>query len=174
MAQIKIDKKIDKKQAVTGAAEKKSGGKKLILIIGLALVAAVFAGVVVFFGGGGKGYAIVDANNGVVKIPVSEIGQDAKFYTYKSGGKDINFFVLKSSDGEIRAAFDACDVCYREKKGYTQRGDVMVCGNCGMAFPSAGINLVSGGCNPAPLERFIEGGYLVLSAAEIERGGFFF
>jgi hypothetical protein len=56
---------------------------------------------------------------------------------------------MKSADGVIRAAYDACDVCYRERKGYHQEGDDMVCNNCGRHFPStsiesAGVTLVKG------------------------------
>ena len=29
----------------------------------------------------------------------------------------------------------------------------MVCNNCGKAFPSDQINVITGGCNPIPLER---------------------
>ena len=69
----------------------------------------------------------------------------------------MKYFVLKSSDGTVRAAFDACDVCYAQKKGYQQEGDEMVCGNCGQRFPSAQINEVEGGCNPSPIERTVKG-----------------
>ena len=70
----------------------------------------------------------------------------AKFYRYRTaGGRDIKFFVMKSSDGVVRAAFDACDVCYRARRGYYQSGDVMVCRNCGRTFPSTRINVVQGG-----------------------------
>ena len=64
---------------------------------------------------------------------------------------------MQSKDGEYRAAFDACDVCYPNKKGYTQQGDLMVCNNCGLQFESTKINEVKGGCNPSPIERTLEG-----------------
>jgi len=54
---------------------------------------------------------------------------------------------VKSADGMIRAAFDACDVCFRGKKGYVQRGDIMICAKCGMKFRTDKINEVKGGCN---------------------------
>jgi uncharacterized membrane protein len=81
---------------------------------------------------------------------------------------------MKSADGVVRAAFDACDVCYRERKGYRQDGDAMVCNNCGKAFPSNRINDVQGGCNPAPIERTIANGQVVLRAAALEQGSFYF
>ena len=79
-----------------------------------------------------------------------------------------------SSDGVVRAAFDACDVCFREKKGYSQDGDLMVCNNCGLVFPSERINIEKGGCNPAPLERKTVGNNVLISVSDIYKGLKFF
>lgn len=96
---------------------------------------------------------------------------DARFYSYPAGnGVTIKYFVLKSSDGVIRAAFDACDVCWREGKGYEQKGDFMVCKNCGRRFASIRINEVQGGCNPGPLAREIRGDQVVIQAKDILEG----
>ena len=99
----------------------------------------------------------------------------ARFYRYTTvAGREVKFFVMKSSDGVLRAAFDACDTCYRERKGYRQQGDVMVCNNCGRTFRSVDINVLQGGCNPAPLERTLAGDQLVLKAASLELGTTYF
>ena len=67
----------------------------------------------------------------------------ARHFEYKtSDGVKVRYFVMKSSDGVIRAALDACVVCWREGKGYVQDGDVMICKNCGRRFPSVKINEV--------------------------------
>ena len=81
---------------------------------------------------------------------------------------------MKSSDGVARAAFDTCDVCFRERRGYRQVGDNMICNNCGRAFPSRDINVLQGGCNPAPIERTVEGDRLVLRASALEQGLVYF
>ncbi len=95
----------------------------------------------------------------------------AQFFTYKTeDGVAIRYFIIKSSDGVIRAAFDACVVCWQEHKGYTQKGDFMVCNNCGKKFPSVRVNEVQGGCNPAPLVRKIENGNLVVQVADLLQG----
>ena len=86
----------------------------------------------------------------------------ARHYAYKGQDVTIKYFILKSSDGIIRAAFDACDVCWPAGKGYYQDGDSMVCRNCGRRFASVLVNEVQGGCNPAPLKRRIEGDQLVI------------
>jgi uncharacterized membrane protein len=99
----------------------------------------------------------------------------ARHYTYKTDdGVAIRYFIIKSSDGLIRAAFDACDVCWAENKGYSQKGDVMVCNNCGRRFPSTRINEVHGGCNPAPLNRKVEHGAVIIKVADILQGKRYF
>jgi uncharacterized membrane protein len=98
----------------------------------------------------------------------------AHHYTYMHQGRPIEFFVLKSQDGVVRAAFNACDVCYESKKGYVQEGDYMVCNNCGRRFPADQINVVHGGCNPSPLTRTVEGQTLVIQVQDILQGQQYF
>ena len=99
----------------------------------------------------------------------------AHHFTYKTAeGLGIRYFIMKSSDGIIRAAFDACDVCWLENKGYSQKGDFMVCNNCGQRFPSVRINEVRGGCNPAPLNRKIENGNVIIQVTDLLQGKRYF
>ncbi|MDZ4165410.1 MAG: DUF2318 domain-containing protein [Smithellaceae bacterium] len=99
----------------------------------------------------------------------------ARFYNFPAGnGITIKYFVLRSSDGVIRAAFDACDVCWQEGKGYVQKGDFMVCTNCGRRFASVRVNEVQGGCNPAPLNREIRGDKVILQVKDIQQGEKYF
>lgn len=127
---------------------------------------------------------------GSAPLPAAELlapGQDAQlpvslfddgrahFYSYTTSiGREIRLFVMRSSDGVIRAAFDACDVCYRERKGYYQADDTMVCVNCGRRFQSTNINVISGGCNPAPIQRTVEGNRVVLKASDLDLGAVYF
>jgi uncharacterized membrane protein len=93
----------------------------------------------------------------------------ARFYSYTtSAGQGIRFFVMKSTDGVVRAAMDACVVCYRQRLGYHQEGDQMVCNKCGQGFASNRINEVTGGCNPIPLNREVAGGQVIVRAAALE------
>lgn len=117
----------------------------------------------------------VSAVGDEVRIPVKDIDDgNAHYYVYESGGAEIKFFVIKSSDGVVRAAFDACDVCFPAKKGYTQDGEFMICNNCGRKFHSSQINVVEGGCNPAPLHREMVGENLVIKLEDILPGARFF
>ena len=116
-----------------------------------------------------------EGDEAVIRVAIADLeGGAVQHYTYMYGQQPIEFFLLESQDGVLRAAFNACDVCYGAKKGYVQSRDVMVCVNCGRRFASNRINVVQGGCNPAPLNRRIEGEYLVIDVVDIVRGYRFF
>ena len=128
----------------------------------------VFTGFNAFAGFGNK-FQTLTPKDGNVVIPVKSV-KDGKAHYFKVKADDgamVDFFLVQSVDGVIRAAVDACDVCYRSGKGYLQEGASMVCGNCGMRFATDRINEVKGGCNPAPLTRTINGENLVISMQEI-------
>jgi uncharacterized membrane protein len=116
----------------------------------------------------------IDEGN-FVKIPVSEITDKAKFYSFDADGVNVNYFAVRGSDGKIRTAFDACDVC-GGSKGYRQEGDDMVCNNCGRFFDidSIGTANKGGGCWPSFLSNTIEGDYVKISKLDLANGAFRF
>ncbi len=115
------------------------------------------------------------ATDNKIQIPLNEINDGkAHYFSWTSADREIRFFIVKSRDNIIRAAFDACDVCYPEKKGYSQSGDFMVCNNCGQKFHSTRINVVKGGCNPAPLKRQNNGKELIISTTDLIGGAHYF
>lgn len=118
---------------------------------------------------GGSSIVTLSPVNGVLQIPVVGVNDGkAKFFKVKADdGTMVTFFAIKSSDGVIRAAIDACDVCYKAGKGYFQEGDFMVCENCGQKFASNKINVLQGGCNPAPLNRQNNGTTLTIAMKDI-------
>ncbi len=146
------------------------------------IIAAVvlFLGVLFLVSGSNRGGATqaetIAGGGQDVSLPAAQFDDGkARFYRYvTAAGREIRFFVMKSSDGVIRAALDACDVCYREKKGYHQLGDKLICNNCGRDFRSVDVNVLQGGCNPAPLERTTSGGQVTLSAAALSAGASYF
>lgn len=118
----------------------------------------------------------VKPQNGVFTLPQKAFADGkAKHFEYKhSPNQWVRFFVVKSSDGNIRAAFDACDVCWKQKKGYAQQGDFMVCINCGLKFRTDKVNEVKGGCNPSPLKRTLQGDNLIIAQQDVLSGQGFF
>lgn len=122
---------------------------------------------------GGSG--LLTPVKGEIRLGLGEIddGKAHHFRVKADDGTVVTFFVIKSQDGVFRAAVDACDVCYKEGKGYHQEGDFMVCENCGQKFASTRINEVKGGCNPAPLTRSVDDGQLVIPMAEINSNSWY-
>lgn len=116
-------------------------------------------------------YTTVVNENGNVSIPLPATDDKrAHFYEYSAAGKNIKFIVLRAADGNVRAAFDGCTVCYHAKLGYHQDGDSMVCNNCGRGFRSNDIGAITGGCNPIPLKSAVEGRAVVLKTRDLEAG----
>lgn len=153
--------------------EKKKRSIVPLLAIVLVLLGAAGAGAWFLRGNGDDG--IVKGIDGQVSIPLAEVADGkAHFYTYRSGDLQIRFFLLKSQDGVVRAAFDTCDVCYKARKGYRQEGNDMVCNNCDQRFRSERINEVKGGCNPTPLERTVAGERVVIAETDLAEGAWYF
>ena len=168
----------EKKAAVLGSEKKNNMTLVVMIVSGLLFAGGV--GAYMLQAGqapdpvAATGTAVaVTSENVTLPAAVFEDGK-ARHYEYRSGDLRIRYFVLKSSDGVIRAAFDACDVCWPAGKGYYQEGDNMVCRNCGKQFASVLVNEVKGGCNPAPLERRVENGKVIIPVRAIEAGGSYF
>ena len=181
MQQPTNNKTAAKKAAVLGT-EKKSRLPLFALIVGAPLI----LGIVYYYmtgtgtGTGTKAIAVSSqtVSGGLtsqVTYPASMFDDgNARFFQYSNNGITIKYFILKSSDGVIRAAYDACDVCWPAGKGYYQSGDDMVCRNCGRKFASVLVNVVQGGCNPAPLNRKVENGNVVIQINDILNGKQYF
>jgi uncharacterized membrane protein len=170
------DKLAAKKAAVLGTHRK----NRMPLIAGIAVFVLIAAGALWYFGRPAATLPALpaagpQASGGVVSLPVSTFDDGkAHYFEHKTGGITIRYFVVKSADGVVRAAFDACDVCWPAGKGYAQDGEFMVCRNCGQRFHSTKVNEVKGGCNPAPLERRVENGALLIRVSDILEGKSYF
>lgn len=138
----------------------------------------IILGALILSGAGGdfRALAADDEITFPVKLFASEKARHFSYKVESKSGKNltIRYFILKSSDGVIRAAFDACDVCWPEGKGYFQKDDFMVCRNCGRSFSSVRINEVQGGCNPVPLKREIRGDKVVIKVKDLLTGARYF
>lgn len=118
----------------------------------------------------------VNPENNVFRFAENDFADGkAKYFVYEyEPEQKIRFFVVKSDDGIIRAAFDACDVCYKGKKGYMQNDNNMVCIKCGLKFQTDKINEVKGGCNPGPLKRIVKDGYVIINRQDLIAGAVYF
>jgi uncharacterized membrane protein len=117
-------------------------------------------------------YTQVTAVNGKIEILLTTlVDGKAHYYSLAEGGKMIRFFIVKGTDGQIRSAFDYCNMCGRMQRGFAQKGQLMICRNCTQNFS---INLieetVTGGCNPIPLPYTVVGRNLNLNLTDILNG----
>ena len=148
---------------------------KQLGVAAVLIVALLVSAISVFAFSLGK-YEKVKANNGTITLPAAKLADGkARFYKFEDGGKEIAFFAVKAADGGYKTAFDACDSCYRSKKGYEQQGDKMNCNNCNQKFAinRLGPN-ASGGCNPGYLPHQEAGGVISVKASDLKDGAKYF
>jgi len=107
-----------------------------------------------------------------IKIPLIDISEKAVFYDDEGS----NYFIVKATDGSIKTAFDACDVC-GGSKGYRQEGNDMICNNCGRHFDINYLgekNVFGGGCWPSHLAHTIEGNSIIIKKTYLVAGSYNF
>lgn len=101
--------------------------------------------------GGGDEVQVIEAGESLV-IPISEVSSTAQFYPVEVDGTRMEVLAVEDSEGNIRTAFNTCQICYASGRGYyVQDGDVLVCQNCGNGFTVDQVEIQSGGCNPWPI-----------------------
>jgi uncharacterized membrane protein len=117
-------------------------------------------------------YPVVHADNGIVKIPLNEVNDGrVHFFSYKSGGKSVNFFIRMDGAEKLHACFDACYTCYKKKKGYRVEGTDIICNECNTKFRLADETWKDvGGCAPIALPMEIQGNFILFKAADLGRG----
>tara|TARA_Y100000310_G_C20564408_1_gene754700 strand:+ start:156 stop:605 length:450 start_codon:yes stop_codon:yes gene_type:complete len=108
---------------------------------------------------------------GTVKIPLTKVTNAVKKYTYAAQGTKVTYFAVRGSDGKVRTAFDACDVC-GGSKGYQQSGGDITCTKCGKVFRIDGLGSKNKeyGCWPSYLSHEIKNGNILIKTSEIAAG----
>ena len=148
---------------------------KQVVWAGVVMVALLISVVRVFALSLGK-YEKLKVNNGVVTVPVNKLSDGkARFYKFEDGGREIVFFAVKAADGSYKTAFDACDSCFKSRKGYEQQSDKMNCKNCNQKFAinRLGPN-ATGGCNPGYLPHQLSGSVITINATDLKSGARYF
>jgi uncharacterized membrane protein len=137
-------------------------------IIGIIAVLALF--IAGCSSNNGTGNAVAGSSDNV-KIPLSDLSSQVKFYEHDANGATIRYFAVLGSDGQPRTAFDACDVC-GGYKGYVQQGSDIACRNCGRVFSIDGLGTKNKGygCWPSYLPHEIKGDNVIIKISDIENG----
>ena len=146
------------------------------VVLAVVVIGALLAGAVSVFALSLGKYEKFKVNGDAATIATDKLADGkAHFFKLSDGGKEIVFFAAKSADGSYKVAFDACDSCYKSKKGYEQQGDKMNCKNCNQKFAinRLGPN-ATGGCNPGYLPSQFNGNNIVIKVADIQNGARYF
>lgn len=169
------------KKEVVMRGDKSPGVSRMFAVAMLVAIVFLISGAWFIWPGGESGgneivRSSLSSGSEEIAYPLGDFddGRARHFSWQTPDGPSIRYFIMKSGDGMIRSAFDACDVCWRSGKGYSQSGDFMVCNNCGQRFSSIRINEVRGGCNPAPLERSVRNGQVFIQPADLLKGRSYF
>lgn len=100
----------------------------------------------------GKAETVKLSSGENLEIKIADVTNTAKFYSVDVDGTDMEVIAVRDSSGEIRTAFNTCQICYASGRGYyKQSGDYLVCQNCGNRFTVDQVEVESGGCNPVPI-----------------------
>jgi uncharacterized membrane protein len=147
--------------------------KKISLLFGLVIFSLLVFGCTSTTQTEGSADLAASNGNDDLKINLSELSEEAQWFEYEHEGKKIVFFAVLSTDGSVKTAFDACDVCFSQHKGYRQEGDQMVCNNCGNKYPIVSLgteNKQGGGCWPGYLPSSVTNDELIIQKSDIIAG----
>ena len=148
------------------------------MVLGLILVTALF-----LLGCSGNessnskepAIATTDDSSGLISIPLNSVTNQIQKFNHNANGVTVTYFAVRGSDGKVRTAFDACDVC-GGNKGYKQQGTDIACIKCGKVFKIDGLGTQNKGygCWPSYLGHEIKEGKVMIKTSEIEAGAFRF
>jgi uncharacterized membrane protein len=173
-------KKAEQRKILLEKNRKKTRQRAIFSFIIIAIISIGFF--MITFGGNVSTLDDRTINESTVKskdeviIPLSDISNEVKFYSYDSDGVKIKYFAVRDSEGGVRVALDACDLCFNEKKGYRQIGDIMQCINCGNQYPINGLGTENkyGGCWPSYLPIDVNDEDIIIKISDLESKRFMF
>jgi uncharacterized membrane protein len=91
------------------------------------------------------------------------------FYTHFHKKKKISFFVVKIGEDTVMSFLDACNICYRYKKGYKYQDGLLICNYCKEKYRIEQIAVGTGNCYPIKLAGRLENGKYLISVPALER-----
>ncbi|MBI4617010.1 MAG: DUF2318 domain-containing protein [Planctomycetes bacterium] len=100
------------------------------------------------------------------RVPIARLDDgELHRFGYLTKGRLVRFLAMRTGEGEIRTALDACEIC--GPRGFIQDGEFLLCANCEAEINPRTLGL-AGGCNPIPLESRVEGGVLLIPVSDLE------
>jgi len=175
----RINNKAERRKQALQQRRKKSMKTLAILVVVIAVV-SIGAYYVISMNEesqNSKSPETITTDDDKIRIPLSEISNSAEFYDYESSnGVTMRFFAVVGSDDDVHVALDACDSCFREKKGYRQERDKMHCINCGKEYSvlSIGTENTAGGCWPSYIPIELDTENVIIKISDLEEKEYMF
>jgi len=121
-------------------------------------------------------HEIVGAEGGAVRIPLARLADGrVHFFTYRGGGKNVNFLVRTDGSGQIQTHLDACHSCYRYRRGYVVEGRNIVCIACRLAYDTdEEVWDFIGACAPISIHSSVDRETLVIDERLLARAARYF
>lgn len=111
-----------------------------------------------------------------VAVPIAAL-RDGRAHWYRYGtrnGRETRFLMVHDAAGQVRAALDACEACFRENRGFRQAGSWLVCRYCGRRVRTEEIGGARGACHPMALVSAVRDGRVVVPSAALEAAASYF
>lgn len=110
-----------------------------------------------------------------LRVPLAELspGTARIFRMEYQEGQPVRVFVQRQAQGRTVVTFAACPRCDRASRPSRVSEGQLICGHCGEPMPilAEGATLPEEkDCTPIPIQFRIDGGSLVVRAADIEAG----
>ncbi|MBI5639980.1 MAG: DUF2318 domain-containing protein [Nitrospirae bacterium] len=109
-----------------------------------------------------------------VSIDIRKLGENKPvFYTFLSGQKKINYFVVRL-DNSVQSYFDACAKCFPKRLGYRLDGQEVYCMACDVRYSIHELKDGLGSCYPIKLDGRAEGDLYIINKQSLLQGGKYF
>jgi uncharacterized membrane protein len=114
-------------------------------------------------------YAAPPIEGEAIAIPISSLPTEVpQFYSYRTKGKNVDFFVLRMQD-RVLSFLDACLTCYPRKLGYQSKDGFVVCRACDTTYSVYKLEKGLGGCYPIRIEGRLDKGRYLIARSTLER-----
>lgn len=130
--------------------------KKWILPIAAAVAAAGALLVIAPVPGKRTGADTRMHKDGNLVIQESSLSSDKVSFIRIDEDSKIELLARIGDDGRIKVALGTCQSCNGSPQAYyTQKGNQLMCNNCGLTFPLSVLDAPGGGCHPITLDSSI-------------------
>lgn len=147
-----------------------------IRFIAAAIIAALAVLALLFINPAGRPRCVELQGVDTLSVPLAALGVGTpKFFCFHDRrGDKLRFVLARGSDGKVRAVFDACRQCYKNREGFTAADGNLVCRFCGNRYPVDHMMAGKASCAPVPLRTEVKDGAVKVKVSELTSGAALF